>query len=69
MVVRGQGDERLAWRGEGTVPVVLSAIFPSGSRFKRTVEGRRRRFVQAVVSLLETSGWRHVGRCVFTRAG
>jgi hypothetical protein len=33
----------------------------------RTVQGRRKRFMQAVIPLLGRSGWRHVGRCVFAK--
>jgi len=66
-IVQGQGDERLIWEGEGTVRVVLSAIFPAGSGFKQTIEGRRKRFKQALNPLLEKSGWRHVGRCLFSK--
>jgi hypothetical protein len=65
-IVQGQGDERLVWEGENTVRVVLSAIFPSGSGFKQTIEGRRKRFKQALIQRLEKSGWHHVGRCLFS---
>lgn len=68
-IIQDQGDDRLDWQGAGRVRVILSAIFPSRSAFKQTVEGRRKRFMQAVIPLLEASDWRHVGRCVFGKAG
>jgi len=68
-IVQGQRDERLAWQEPGTVRVILSAIFPSGSGCKQTIEGRRKRFKQALIPLLEESGWRQVGRCVFVKGG
>ncbi len=68
-IIQGQGDDRLDWRGPGTVRVNPSAIFPSWSGFKRTIEGRRKRFTQAVIPLLDASGWCHVGRCDFAKAG
>jgi hypothetical protein len=67
-IVQGQGDERLVWQGDGKVNVVMSAIFPSGSGFKQTVEGRRKRLKEALIPLLEENGWRHDGGCGFTRA-
>jgi hypothetical protein len=67
-IIQGQEDGRLVWRSEGQVKVVVSALFPTGSGFKQTVEGRRKRFMQALVPPLERSGWRHVGRGVFSKA-
>jgi hypothetical protein len=49
--------------------VVLSKIFPAGAGFKQTIEGRRKRFRQALIGLLEKCGWRHEGRCVFSKSG
>jgi len=51
----------------GSVHVVLSAIFPSGSGYKQTLEGRRKRFKQALIALLEKGGWLHLGRCRFAQ--
>jgi hypothetical protein len=67
--VQGHRDERLAKQGAVTVRVLLSAIFSSGSGIKQTGEARRRRFMQAVIPVLEINGWRHAGRCVLAKAG
>lgn len=68
-IVQGQGDERLVWQGSGKVRVVLPAILPTGSGFKQTVEGRRKRLTEALIESLGDKGWLHVGRGVFTRSG
>jgi len=68
-ITQGQGDERIVWQGPGTVRIVLSAIFPSGSGCRQTVEGRRKRFKQALIPLLEECGWRQVGPCLCAKAG
>lgn len=68
-VVQGQEDDRLIWQTKGAVRVAISSIFPSDSGYKQTVEGRRSRFMQALVPLLEGSGWQHVGRCLFIKEG
>ena len=44
-IVQGQDDERIVWQAQGKVRVALSTIFPAGSGFKRTIEGRRKRFI------------------------
>lgn len=67
-IIEGQRDDRIDWRGVGRVRVILSAIFPSDSGYKQTIEGRHKRFTQAIIPLLEASGWRHVGRCVFVKS-
>ncbi len=64
-VVQGQGDERITWQDEGRVKIAVSAIFPSGTGLRQTVAGRRKRFMQSLVSLLENHGWSYQGRCVF----
>ena len=68
-IVQGQGDERLVWLGDGSVRVVLSAIFPSASGFKQTVQGRRKRLKEALMELLDDKGWSHVRGGVFTNRG
>lgn len=67
-IVREQVDKRLRWHPDGTVRVLLSAIFPVGSGYKQTVEGRRKRFKEELIVVLEGSGWRHLGRWLFAPA-
>ena len=66
-IIQGEGDERLVWQGDGSVRVVLSAIFPSGSGFKQPIEGRRKRLKVALLELLGDKGWSHVRSCVFIK--
>lgn len=45
---------------DGSVVVNVSMLFPTGSGFKRTVEGRRKRLCGYIEELLTDHGWRKI---------
>jgi len=45
----------------GNIVVDASLLFPTGSGFKRTVEGRRMRLCDYIAAILAEHGWRKVG--------
>jgi hypothetical protein len=45
----------------------LGRIFPHGSGFKQTVQGRRRRLRESLIESLGPQGWQHLGRNVFAK--
>ena len=51
----------------GDVVVNASAIFRTGSGFKRTVEDRRTRLCNHIEEILADHGWRKVGRNRFKK--
>jgi len=61
-ILDGVTDDRLRWLGDGRVQIQVSKIYPGGSGFKQTVQGRRRRFRKALIEKLSPSGWAHLGR-------
>lgn len=56
-LLAGTDDPRIKRLEDGTVKVIASAVVPSGSGFKRTVEGRRKRLVEGVAVGLKPHGW------------
>jgi hypothetical protein len=66
-ILSGDEDPRLRWIEPGVVQAVLSRVFPNGSGYKQTVEGRRRRLRDALAANLECQGWAYQGRNVFYR--
>lgn len=69
LIENGATDDRLNWKDSNTVHVVVEQIIPTKSGFKRTVQGRRKRFREALEKALAKSGWEHIGRNVFGRTG
>jgi hypothetical protein len=63
----GERDDRLRWLPDGRVRVQMGEIFPKGSGFKRTIEGRRRRLREALIERLKPNGWIHLGSSTFGR--
>jgi hypothetical protein len=63
----GERDDRLRWLPDGRVRVQMGKIFPEGSGYKQTVQGRRRRLREALIERLSTKGWVHLGRNTFGR--
>ena len=53
-MVAGIPDGRLVTLKDGRVRVLMGVIFPAGSGFKRTVEGRRRRLQEDLILRLAT---------------
>jgi hypothetical protein len=65
LIVGGVIDDRLRWLGDGRVRVLMGNIFPQGSGFKQTVQGRRKRLSEALIEVLAPRGWTHLGRNTF----
>ncbi len=57
LILSGNEDERILRLDDGSVKVRVSKIFPDGSGFKQTVEGRRKRLVECVRDQLVERGW------------
>jgi hypothetical protein len=67
VIVSGEADDRLHRLSEGRVRVQMGKIFPGRSGFKRTVQGRRKRFREALIERVCTRGWPHLARNTFSR--
>jgi len=60
LIGEGADDERLKWSADRTrVTVLTGKVIPSGG-FRQTVEGRRKRFRQALIERMQQAGWREV---------
>lgn len=57
LVLAGTDDPRIRKCEDRTIQLVASVAFPTGSGFKRTVEGRRKRLVECVAAGLKPHGW------------
>jgi hypothetical protein len=68
-IVNGEADDRLHWCGDERVRVEMSRIFPDRSGFKQTVQGRRKRFREALMERLCPRGWVHLGGNTFGSSG
>jgi len=66
-IAKGDEDERMLYRDDWTVAVLVGKIYPAGSGYKQTVESRRRRLHEALVEALAGSGWEPRCRHVFER--
>jgi hypothetical protein len=66
-IVGREADDRLRWLEDGRVRVEVGRIFPGQSGYKQTIQGRRRRFREALIKRLSTKGWVHLGRNTFGR--
>jgi hypothetical protein len=64
-IVSGKADDRLSWLEDRRVKVQVSKIFPDASGYKQTVHGRRKRLREALIEILSTKGWVHLGRNTF----
>ncbi len=58
LIVGHQQHGRLKWYEDGRVRVLVGKILPKGSAVKRTLEGRRKRFREALAERLGKLGWR-----------
>lgn len=67
LIVGSVIDERLQWNGYGRVRVLMGYIFPQGSGFKQTVQGRRRRLRESLIEALGKMGWEHLGGSSFVK--
>jgi hypothetical protein len=65
LILTHERDERLAWQPDRSVLIrarlVLPRVAPAESASKQTVDGRRRRFWQALDEMLTSAEWRLVG--------
>jgi hypothetical protein len=57
LIVAKQEDDRLQWREDGSVKVLVGNIIPADSAVKQTLAGRRKRFRNALVERLGAEGW------------
>ena len=57
-------DDRLKWRADGSVKVSIGRLIPDFGH-KQTVQGRRKRFRQALEKRLEPTGWYTVSPNVY----
>ena len=58
LIVGHQQHDRLKWYEAGRVRVLVGRILPKGSAVKRTLDGRRKRFRDALAERLGNFGWR-----------
>jgi len=61
LIISGSRDSRLKWSKDGQVQILSGKIFPAGSTFKNTIEGRKKRFVKALEERLIPHGWQCYG--------
>jgi hypothetical protein len=61
LILMRAADTRLKWRADGSVQVLLGKVLPQEG-FKRTLEGRNKRFHAALDERMEAAGWRRVGK-------
>jgi hypothetical protein len=60
--IRTGSETELVWKhADGTVAVKTTTIFPTGSAFRMTLEGRRKRLREAVASVRLKEGWQRLG--------
>jgi len=57
-IINKEKDERLEWKSEASVRVLIGKIIPPDLSFKPTLAGRRIRFRQELKKLLENQGWK-----------
>lgn len=68
LIASRQDDPRLRWLDESSVRVLASKVVPVDSGYKRTVESRRKRFVEFLAELLRPLGWERTYGGVFRRS-
>jgi hypothetical protein len=57
LIVTKAEDARLKWYDDGRVRVLIGKIIPAGSAVRQTLEGRRKRFWDALAGILKAQGW------------
>jgi hypothetical protein len=67
-ILGGKTDIGFRWQEDGSVQVLVSEVFPAGSGYKLTVEGRRKRLCDYIGDTLVRQGWRKIGWNRFTRS-
>jgi hypothetical protein len=61
----GSETELVSKHADGTVAVKTTAIFPTGSAVRMTLEGRRKRLREGVAGALLQEGWQRLGPDIF----
>jgi hypothetical protein len=61
----GSENELVSKEDDGTIFLNTTRIFPSGSAVRMTLEGRRKRFREAVARELLKEGWQRLGKDSF----
>lgn len=68
VILSGVEDDRVTEK-DGAFAIKTSMLFPTGSGYKRTVEGRRNRLCDSIAEILADHGWKKVGGNKFRRHG
>ncbi len=68
LILARKEAERLYWQENGDLQVQARWIFPDGSGYRRTLEGRRMRLCGYIGAALARHGWTKVGWNVFSKA-
>jgi hypothetical protein len=67
VIVAQQDDERVTWRADGSVKVLIGKVLPKGSAVRETLAARRKRFRLALTERLAEEGWVEAGMNAFRR--
>jgi hypothetical protein len=65
LIIAHREDEVLKWYEDGSVRVHIGKILPEGFAFKQTLQGRRKRFRQALEEILLDAGWTRIRANVY----
>ena len=65
LILEDKSDERLKWNDNGSVRVHIGKILPEDSALPQTLAGRRKRFRNAVESLLSEKCWTCINSNVY----
>src|SRR5262249_22934423 len=60
LILANQEDHRSKWNKDGSVMVRPGKFIPAGSVVRQTLQGRRRRFREALKERLAQEGWREI---------
>ena len=65
LIIEGCCTQELRWNKDGTVSVQIGKLLPTGSATPQTLEGRRRRFREALEKMMDRENWQCVRANVF----
>lgn len=60
LIFNHKNDERLHWKKDGSVRVIIGKILPGESVVKQTLSGRRKRFRNELDKLLTAERWEKI---------
>lgn len=66
-ILAGRQDERLKWKGDSRVRLLIGKVLPERSAVKQTLSSRRRRLRETLARLLAPAGWVVVRANVFQK--